>query len=132
MSVGIVIKGRNVVVTVGSAKLIGVLSKNISFNGEPFDTTDDDALGWQQLSADHMLKSLEAGFSGLLKNLELVGVYFGASQAAEIIWTFPDGGTTITFDGVMGALSVAMDSNGGATYDTTFKSSGVPVYVAAT
>lgn len=132
MSVGIAIFGRDVTVTVGGDTLIGVLSKNISFNGEPFDTTDDDASGWQELSADHMLKSLEAGFSGLLKNLELVGVYFGASQAAEIAWTFPDGGTTVTFDGVMSALSITMDSNGGATYDTSFKSSGVPVYVAAT
>lgn len=132
MSIGIVIKGRDVVVTVGSAKLIGNLSKNISFNGEPFDTTDDDASGWQELSADQALKSLEAGFSGLLKNLELVGVYFGTSQAAEIIWTFPDGGTTITFDGVMSALSISMESNGNATYEASFKSSGVPVYVAAT
>ena len=102
------------------------------FNGDPLDVTDDAASGWQSLAAVHGLKSLEMSFSGPLKNLELVGLYFGASQAVSIVWTFPDGGTTVTVDGVLSALSVSGDSNTPYSWDASFASSGAAVYVAAT
>lgn len=131
MAVGIKIVGTDVTVTVGGAALIGTLSKNISFNGETLDVTDDNSSGWQELAAVHGLKSLEFGFSGPLKNLELVGLYFGASQAVELIWTFPEG-STITGDGVLSALSTSGDSNTPYTWDATFASSGAQIYVAGT
>lgn len=132
MSVDIAIVGVDVTATVGGATLLGTITKGITFNGEILDVTDDDASGWQSLAAVHGLKSLEMSFSGPLKNLELVTVFFGSSQAVELVWTFPDGGTTITVDGVLSALSTSGDSNTPYTWDATFASSGVPVYVAAT
>jgi predicted secreted protein len=135
MAVGIKINGTDVTATVGGAALLGVLSKTITFNGETLDVTDDNSSGWQELAAVHGLKSLEMGFSGPLKNLELVGLYFGASQAVELVWTFADGvstPTTITVDGVLSALSTSGDSNTPYTWDATFASSGAAVYVAAT
>ena len=132
MSVGIAIVGRNVTATVGGASLIGELSKNISFNGEVLDTTDANSSGWTELAAVHGLKSLEMGLNGLLKNLELVGLYFGSSQAVQVVWTFPDGGTTITFDAVLSALSVSADANAGGTWDASLASSGVVAYSAGT
>ena len=135
MSVGIAIVGRDVTVTVGGAALLGTLSKNISFNNEVLDTTDDAASGWTELAATGGLRSLEIGLSGSLKNLELAGLYFGASQAVEVVWTFPDGvstNTSITFDAVLSALSFSGDSNTGQTWDATLQSSGAPTYVAAT
>lgn len=135
MSVGIAIVGRDVTVTVGGAALLGTLSKNISFNNEVLDTTDDAASGWTELAAAGGLRNLEVGMSGLLKNLELVGVYFGTSQAVGVSWDFGDGATTetnITFDAVLSALSISGDSNTGQTWDATLSSSGAPVYTAAT
>jgi len=123
------IKGRDVTVTVGGAALIGTLSKGITMNGEPLDVTDDAASGWQELSEDHGVKSLEVSMSGPLKNLELVGVYFGTSQKMESVWTFPDG-STITFDSVLSALDASGDSNDNFTWNATLKSSGTPVWVA--
>ena len=135
MSVDIAIVGHEVTATVGGAALIGTVSKSVSFNGEILDQTDDAASGWQSLAAVHGLKSLEVSMSGPLKNLELVGLYFGSSQAVEVVWTYPDGASTntiITFDAVMSALSTGGDSNTGYTWDATFTSSGEPVYTAAT
>lgn len=133
MSVDIKIVGTDVTAVVGGTALIGTVSKGITFNGEVLDVTDDDSNGWQTLAAVHGLKSLEMSFSGPLKNLELVGLYFGNSQAVSIVWTFPDGtGTTITVDGVLSALSVSGDSNTPYTWDATFASSGAPIYVAGT
>ena len=131
MAVGIKMDGTDITATVGGAALLGTLSKGITFNGETLDVTDDSSSGWQELAASQGVKSLEMSFSGPLKNLELVGLYFGASQAVEIVWTFPDGGTTITVDGVLSALSVSGDSNTPYTWDATFASSGAAVYVAA-
>ena len=135
MSVGISITGRSVTVTTGGGALIGQLSKNITFNNELLDTTDDASSGWTEMAATAGLKSLELGLNGLLKNLELVGVYFGASQAVEVIWTFPDGASTnstLTFDAVLSTLSITGDANTGMTWDASLASSGVPVWVAAT
>ena len=134
MTVGIKMTGLDIVATVGGAALLGTVTKGITFNGELLDVTDDDSSGWQELAAVQGLKSLEMAFSGPLKNLELVGLYFGSSQAVSIIWTFPDGspGTKITVDGVLSALSVSGDSNTPYTWDATFASSGAPTYAPQT
>lgn len=135
MAVGIKISGTDVEATVGGAALIGTITKGVTFNGETLDVTDDNSSGWQELAAVHGVKSLEMTFSGPLKNLEVVGLYFGVSQAVELVWDFGDGvstPTTITVDGILGALSISGDSNTPYTWDATFSSSGVAVYVAAT
>ena len=132
MAVGIKMNGTDITATVGGAALLGTLTKGITFNGETLDVTDDNSSGWQELAAVQGVKSLEMSFSGPLKNLEVVGLYFGASQAVELVWTFPDGGSTVTVDGVLSALSVSGDSNTPYTWDGAFASSGAAVYVAAT
>jgi predicted secreted protein len=135
MSVGIKIAGREVTVTVGGASLVGQLSKNISLNNEPFDTTDDDASGWTELAAEAAVKSLEMGLSGPLKNLELVAFYFGSSQMAQVVWTFPDGavtGSTITFDAFLSSVSTSGESNEAMTWESSLVSSGVVTFVPGT
>ena len=135
MAIGIAIEGRNVLVTTGDGSLVGQLSKNLSFNNELLDTTDDDSSGWSERAEQAGLKSLEMGLNGLLKNLELVGLYFGASQAVEVVWIFPDGVTTpstLTFDAMLSSLSISGDSNSGMTWDASLQSSGEPVWVAGT
>ena len=132
MAVGIAIVGRTITGSYGGAQLQGNINKSLTFNGEPHDVTDDSALGWQKLSAVHGVQSIEFGGGGVFQNLELVSVFMGASQAVEVIITFPDGGSTITADGVLSSFSIDGDSDTAAQWSATFKSSGVPVYVAAT
>jgi len=131
MSVDIKMVGTDVTGTYGGAALVGTVSKSINFNGELLDVTDEAAGGWQSLAAVHGVKSLEFPISGPLKNLELVGLYFGSSQAVEIVWTFPDG-STITADGVLSNLSAGGDANTPYTWDASFASSGTPTWAAGT
>jgi len=123
-SVGIGIIGREVTFTFGAGTLLGVTSKGISFSNELGDTTDDNASGWTEFAATALLKSAEFSVSGILKNLELVGAYFGASQIFSVVATYPDG-STITFNAAMtGAPSLTHESNTLSTYEASFTSSG--------
>ena len=128
MSAGIGQIGREIVVTVGGSGLVGVISKGFSFNNEALDTTDDDASGWQERLALPGVKSLELSISGLLKNLELIEVWSSGSQLLPIVATFVDG-STLTFDGFMDSFSETGESNGLATFDATFSSSGSIAFV---
>lgn len=132
MAVGVAIVTRTITGSYGGAELQGNINKSIAFNGEPHDVTDDSAQGWQLLTAVHGVKSIEFGSGGIFQNLELVSVFMGSSQAVQVIMTFPDGGSTITVDGVMSSFSIDGDSDTPSNWSATFKSSGVPVYVAAT
>ncbi len=132
MAVGIAIVGRTITGSFGGAELQGNITKSLALNGEAHDVTDDSALGWRKLTAVHGVKSIDFGVGGIFQNLELVSVYFGASQAVQVIITFPDGGSTITVDGVLSGFTVDMESDDPSNWSATFQSSGVPVYVAAT
>jgi len=132
MAVGIAIVGRTITGSYGGAELQGNVNKSLSFNGEPHDVTDDSAAGWQVLAAAVGRKDIEFGAGGLFQNLELVSVFMGASQAVQVIFTFPDGGTTLTVDAVMSALSIDMESDTPSNWTASFKSSAAPIYVAAT
>ena len=132
MAVGIAIVGRTITGSYGGAELQGNINKSITFNGEPLDVTDDSAAGWRKLTAVHGVKSIDFGAGGIFQNLELVSVFFGSSQAVQVILTFPDGGSTITVDAVMSGFSVDGDSDTATNWSATFLSSDEPVYVAAT
>jgi len=132
MSLGIAIKGRDVTFTLGGSAILGVTSKAISFSNEMGDTTDDNSSGWAEFLAEPLLKSAEFSISGIVKNLELMAAYFGASQIFAIVKTYPDG-STLTFDAAMtGAPSFTEESNSLSTYEASFTSSGAVVFVAGT
>lgn len=131
MSVGIGIVGREATFTLGGAGLTGVNSKGFTFNNEPLDTTDDNSSGWQERLATPGVKSLEFTISGLVKNLELVKAYSGASQIFPVSVAYPDG-STLTFDAFMDSLSNTGESNGLMTFDATFSSSGEITFTAGT
>lgn len=132
MSVGIAIIGRDVTFTLGGSAILGVTSKALSFSNELGDTTDDDSSGWTTFAATALLKSCEFSVSGQLKNLELIGAFFGASQIFAVVVTYPDG-SVVSFDAAMtGAPSVTHESNTLSTFETTFTSSGEITWVAGT
>lgn len=134
MSVGTGMIGREVTATIGGLTILGVISKALTFNNEPLDTTDDQASGNQEFLAKSGLKSVEFTISGTMKNLELVQAYTGSSQIFEIVIDYPDGttGSNLTFDAFMASLSQTGESNGLVTFDATFNSSGALAFTPAT
>lgn len=134
-SPGIGMVGRNVTLTMGGGTVLGVNSKGFTFNNEPLDTSDDDAAGWQERLATPGVKSLEFTMSGIIKNLELIQAYAGASQIFEMIITYDDGVTTpstVTVDMFLDSVSQTGESNGLFTFDASFSSSGAMAFVAGT
>ena len=131
MSVGIGIIGRDITFTLGGSAVVGVNSKGFTFNNEPLDTTDDNSSGWQERLATPGVKSVEFTMSGLVKNLELMKSYAGASQIFAVVATYPDG-STWSGDFFMDSLSATGESNGMTTFDATFSSSGSQTFVAGT
>ena len=132
MSVGIGIIGRQVTFTVGGSTVVGVNSKGISFSNEMLDSTDDASSGWTEFLAVPGLKSAEFSISGLVKNLEMMGAYFAASQIFAITKLYPDG-STLAFDAAMtGAPSFSGESNAISSFEASFTSSGAVVFVAGT
>ena len=131
MSVGIGIVGRDIIMTLGGSAVLGVNSSGYTYNNEALDSTDDTSAGWQERIAKPGLKSVEFTMSGLVKNLELINAYMGASQIFEVVSTYPDG-SVMTTDFFMDSLSQTGESNGVATFDASFSSSGAPVFVPGT
>lgn len=129
MAAGIKILGRDVTVTIGGAEGVGVTTKGITLNNEAIDVTDDASGGWTELAATSGLKNAEVSLTGFVKNLEMVKLYFQTSNMAEIVQTYPDG-STITGDFFLNSISYNMDSNGQASFDASFASSGAVVFVA--
>lgn len=127
MSVGVGIVGREVTFTMGGGVLAGVLSKNITLNNEPLDTTDDQGSGWQQRLAKSGRKSIEFAVNGLLKNLEVVRSYFEDSNMFAVVITYPDG-STLSFDAYLDNFSTGGAENELITFDASFSSSGVPTF----
>jgi len=67
------------------------------------------------------LKSAEFSVSGLVKNLELMKAYFGASQIFTVAKTYPDG-STLTFDAAMtGAPSFSGESNAIMSFEASLR-----------
>jgi len=124
MSVGIGIIGREVTFTLGGSVLVGVNSKGFTFNNTALDTTDDNSSGFQQFLALAGVKSLEFTVSGIIKNLELLNAFMGASQIFPVVVNYPDG-STLTFDAFMNSLTDTGEANELRTFDASFASSGI-------
>ena len=127
MAVGIGIIGREVTFTFGGGTMIGVLSKNLTFNNEQLDTTDDQGSGWQELLAKSGRKSIEFAVDGTLKNLDVVRSYFEDSNIFATVITYPDG-STLAMDVFMSSFSTSGGEGELVSFSTTFASSGVPVF----
>ena len=131
MASGIKILGRDVTMTIGGASGTGVTNKGMTFNNESIDVTDDASGGWTELAATSGLKNAEVSLTGFVKNLEMVKLYFQTSNMVEIVQTYPDN-STVTGDFFLNNINYSMDSNGQASFDASFSSSGAVVFVAGT
>lgn len=129
MAVAAKILGRDVTFTMGGSAVVGVNSKNWTFNNETIDLTQDTSNGWVTKAAEAGLKSIEFGVSGWTQNLELVNSFFGSSQAFAFVCTYPEG-STLAFDATLESLSHTGESNGQITFEATFASTGAPTWTA--
>ena len=127
MSVGVGMIGREIALQFGGSVLQGVSTKGGTFANEALETTDDNSNGWQEFLAKPGKKSVEYPFSGLLKNLELVNAWFGASQIFAVTVTYPDG-SVLSFDGFLESFSETGESGALVTYEASVKSTGVVTF----
>jgi len=129
MTVGIGIVGRQVLMTVGGQTILGVQSKGGEHTNTKLDVSDDQANGWVTSLAIAGEKGVAHPISGVLKNLELLKAYYDASQAFEIVFTFPDGSTE-TGDFYMETFTVTGQYKELFTFDASFTSTGAVTFVA--
>lgn len=131
MSQGITIIGADITMVFGGAELQGVVTKDLGREATFADTTDDQSSGWLEQSAQPTSRKLSLGFSGKLKNLELVQAFYGDSLSFATTITYPDGSTEVG-DFSLDSFNTSGESLDGSTFDASCSSSGIIVFTAGT
>lgn len=136
MSVGVGFLGREIDFTLGGATLAGVVSKSLSINNTPVDTSDDDSSGNKEYLATPGSKEITIGLSLKAKNLDLIqSAIDNTSQIYATVITFPDGTTTnsdITGDAFLASVSLSGEHEELTTIDIELNYSGAVTFTAAT
>lgn len=136
MSVGVGFLGREIDFTLGGSTLAGIVSKSLSMNNAPVDTSDDTSAGNAEYLAIPGRKDVTMGLSLKCKNLDLVQSFFdNTSQMYAVLVTFPDGTTTnstIAGDAFMTSTSLEGEHEGLTTIDIELTFSGAVTFTAAT
>ena len=136
MSVGVGFLGRAVDFTIGGSTLAGVISKSLSINATPVDTSDDNSAGLAEYLATPGRKEVTIGLSLKCKSLELVdSIINNASQIYAVVLTFPDGSTTnseLTGDAFLQSVSLSGEHEGLTTIDCELMFSGAVTFTPAT
>jgi hypothetical protein len=136
MSVGVGFYGREIDFTMGGVTLAGVVSKSLSINNSPVDTSDDSSNGFAESMATPARKETTLGLSLKVKNLNLIkSAIDNTSQIYASVLTFPDGvttGSTMTGDVFMSVVSLSGEHEDLTTMDVELMYSGPIVFVAAT
>lgn len=132
MSVGIGVKGREVVFTMGGVSVKGVTSKALSLNNTRGEVGDDNSGGYTESLATALEKSGGLTVEGLVKNYELFASWFtDASQIYTVNFTFPDG-STLAWDFFLDSLESPNVYNDLSTYSMSLSSSGSGTWVSGT
>lgn len=136
MSVGVGFLGRAVDFTLGGATIAGVVSKSLSINNTPVDTSDDDSSGNAEYLAEPGRRDITIGLSLKVKNLDLVqSIIDNNSQIYASLLTFPDGTTTnstLTGDVFLNSVNLTGEHEALTTMDVELTYSGAVTFTAAT
>lgn len=119
--------GRQMTLTVDSAPLAGVRSKNPSFNKEPVDISDDNSRGWKELLAEPGSRDIKIPISGVTKSPLLRQHFFNNATLHDVVLTYLDGGT-LTGSFFLATYAETGEYNGAITFSTELQSSGEVVY----
>lgn len=136
MSVGVGFLGREIDFTLGGATLAGVVSKSLSINNTPIDTSDDNSSGNKEYLATPGSKEITIGLSLKAKNLDLIkSAIDNTSQIYATVITFPDGnttGSTIEGDAFLASVSLSGEHEDLTTIDIELNYSGAVTFTDAT
>lgn len=126
-----VAKGSKIIIKKGSAVICaGITSKEITFNGEAIDISDDDSDGWRELHTEPGELSLDISFEGLEKDSVLRTTAATANRMLTAVTVvFPDLGE---YEGnfYLGSYKVKGEKNEAITFSAEIQSSGKIEYTA--
>lgn len=127
--------GRTVKVRWGAASplplVAGIREKSVTMSGEAVDITNDDSGGWRELLDVAGTNAVEIACSGVALNDDLREAWFNGERMAAAEFEYPDGGIiTGTFYLQEYAETGAHDD--AVTFEATFASNGIVLYVGAT
>ena len=136
MAQGVGFLGRDIDFTIGGATLAGNVSKALSMNNSPIDTSSDVSNGNAEYLAEPGRKDITISISVKVKNLDLVMSYFNnTTQMYASVMTFPDGTTTnstLAGDVFVNSVSVSGEHEDLTTLDMELTYSGAVTFTAAT
>ena len=135
MSAGRGLLNRDVTMTVGGQTLLGVVTKDFSITNTIIDVTDDASSGYRELLAKGGLKALDLTIGGTVKNYELVGTMFAATQMVAVVVDLGDATSTssaLEFSAMLSEFSFGGSSNEKNEFSGTLNSSGTIDWTAGT
>lgn len=130
---------RDLIISKGASRLLGINSKSIAVAKEPIDITTDEDNGYRLLLDVAGTKTLDISFSGVTKDDVMRGIIMteGGQMLSDIEIEFPiTGGQTTTGDKITGDFFFnGWTENGGGSdgaieFDGTLQSSGVWTFTA--
>ena len=118
--------GRALVIKRDGTKIGAVVSKSISINNEPIDTSNDDDLGFRTLMEDSGTRSVDISVEGVLKTDALLidaadPATTALIEAADIV--FPSG-LILRGDFRLNGIEVSGESAGRVQFSGTLQSTG--------
>lgn len=135
MSVGTGFIGREVDFQFGGSTVAGMVSKALSINNTPLDTSDDTSDGNAEYLAIPGRKDITISLSVKVKNLDIMlSILNNVSQVYTSLMTFPDGtnGSTLAGDVFLTSASYNGEHEGLFMLDLELTYSGAVTFTAAT
>ena len=136
MTVGVGFLGRAMILTFGGASIPGIVTKGLSLDDTPVDTSDDQSSGNGEYLAEPGRKDRSITLSIKVKNLDLVQSKLETtSQIYAVTLTFPDGastGSVVSGDAFFNNFALTGEHEGLTTADITLTFSGDVSFTAAT
>jgi predicted secreted protein len=124
--------GRKIVLTWDGSVVAGVKSRSITVGNSTIDVTNDDSNAWRTLLEDIGVSNVDISVSGILTDDTLLAASLSGDTTATASFAFDAGltGSAQTLSGTffMDSFAITGETEAGATFEATFKSSGAPTY----
>ena len=132
MAVGVGFTGRKVLLTIGGAGSIAIMTKGLTVNNEMVDVTSDTSDGWATALAEPGSRSIELAFGGVVENLNLLmSVINNTSQIYACTLTYPDG-SVVSGDFSFSSFNDTGETGEKYTFESSLSSSGEIIFTAGT
>lgn len=129
--------GRELRVTVGTERVMGIRSATLTYNGEVIDITSGENEGVRVLLDQVAESSVDIAGEGIMKEARLRDLILSGGQRmlTGAVITFPvltagNTAATLTGDFMLSAFEESMPYNEAGTFSFTLQSSGASTYTA--